>query len=460
MALARLGREKSWLRVAEHVREHWRYGPDAELPEPVAESPADSADFAGITSMMAEEDELLRGAPHLAGQPAAEIDDEVFYRTWALALLLCFESTAPASHRDNDRIATLVGMAERKLHDGYYYPRRVPWLTARMVLGLCLAGQRYHTHDAIRQACRWLQRPLRDGGAFERWWRSGTGSWNSDEATTATCLSALLRAGVPLDDELTRDVMASAFAWLDDRESAWTAVGREIDLAQVLEAVLLRSDGPRIDPRHVEDLLGRMLSALNGRVSLPRGPQDNVRVPLVTAQLGMLVWTTVWRECASLFEDMVETTSGGTPAEPTGSGDGASGGDSANGSGNGRVTLAQRPNRVDGTVILSRHELGAWRNAAEQLRVKISDQIENRAAVFRQLPGAKETAERLRHYRQHRERCEQLTRELERTVPLDVLSSLDELGREVCGLAWPRLPWPDGGRSLPADEPDDGAVLG
>jgi hypothetical protein len=246
IALARLGSRERWADVVDKLRDRWVYDGSAELPR--TQDGTDSSDFVHFTRIRAEmlaEDEQLRGAPYLVNQPGDAIDLPRFYRTWVLGLLLGVEGRAPVPDPDRTRKLHAIAAAAQD-PVGFFYPRRVPWNTARVILGLVAAGFDYNNDEVVRRACQWLLRPVHDGGAFsddDGYWHSGTGTWNTDEATTAMCLTALAQAGAPRSP-----VREMAYAWLADGEKRWTARGREIDLAHVLEALLHGPDDPAAPP--------------------------------------------------------------------------------------------------------------------------------------------------------------------------------------------------------------------
>lgn len=162
---------------------------------------AERADFDLIRSAMQTEEGVVPVLPSHWEQ-AATIDMEIAYRNWLLGLLLCFEGTA--ARPDRKRRAALLDLAARWAQsDGSYYPRRVPWITARVVLGLGACGESVDTNDQARSASRWLMSIDRSGSlAPTGFWPSGTGVWNTPEQCSAMVLLSLRSVGVPFPDIL------------------------------------------------------------------------------------------------------------------------------------------------------------------------------------------------------------------------------------------------------------------
>lgn len=136
-----------------------------------------------------------------------KVDIDKFYRTYILALLFEFEVMAPEQQFDTVRIEKLWNKIKNncvksdKFDCQYFYPARVPWVTARMALAMsaCLNNYgRRNICDEIEQYIKGVGEYLakssikfvRDGKTY-RFWSSGTGLWNSTLETTIICAFAL-----------------------------------------------------------------------------------------------------------------------------------------------------------------------------------------------------------------------------------------------------------------------------
>ncbi|MEU8184478.1 hypothetical protein AB0B86_27325 [Micromonospora sp. NPDC049047] len=418
-ALVQLNHVESWQEIADKVRARWSYdAPDCKLPEPVGGVTADYEDFVKIQESMAEEDAILGAAPHLAGIRADELDTDRMYRNWVLGLLLGFEGAAPAKYQDQQRIDLLIEVARRAQEDdGNFYPARVPWVTARVVLGLCQANLRVD-HPVVEDACKWLQLQVSEGGPFDNWWRSGTGTWNRDEATTAMSLSALRRAGVPM-----RPGMNTAYAWLLGREREWATQGREIDMAQALEATLLCTEAASDAPHHLKTLVQRITTERRSPTLLRTAPEERLRIPFVAAQLADIVWRIVQLESLKLFADVINP---GRP-EPSELSE-----------------VAVAPQTVESSAngaTMSRRLLRAWQRGCEQIEGTIRDKISKRDGPMRTPAVEKVISEQLAY----RAQLTELSSRLDEHADRELLEQIDALGSTVCGVAWPDLPWPDFG---------------
>ncbi|WP_433219089.1 hypothetical protein ACQP00_14245 [Dactylosporangium sp. CS-047395] len=411
-----------WALIAGPIRAKWKYlDPIAVLPEPIGDPTTDITDFLHIVKRMENEDRLYSPDKHPSGMAAAGIQPRRAYQNWALGLLLGLEGTAPPEHRERARIEALVAMARRAQEiDGNFYPARVPWVTARIVIGLCQAG---HAGDlVVQRACSWLLDRL---GPAAVHWRSGTGDWNSDEATTSMCLTGLYLAGF-----VRRDTIDSAVTWLQERVEECAKPDREIDLANMLETLALYTNWP-IQTNLVE-LLNRVESEsrqLLERPELSRDarPEEALRVPFISSQLTNMAWARVRAEFRGLLENVLngneeEAVSPYVPTLP--------------------AVPKPVPDAVEAAIPkLSPEELRRWTDAAEQLHQRLEQQLRVRSGPA--VSGAPSVQQKLNQLQKQRDLYQTLNQLLSPDAPREVLTALDELGREVCGGAWPlQLPFP------------------
>jgi hypothetical protein len=436
-ALVEMDYDQVWQRVADYIRGRWKCDIAGVLPEPVEKPSAESDDFEKIRMAMEQEDIDSPRAPYVLADPAGSIDMGRFYRMWMLGQLLGFEGTA--MHPDPGRLNALRVTAEREIDpSGFFEPRRVPWVTARVIIGLCQAGGTYGTSDAVRHACDWLRRPVSDGGPFDNGWQSGTGSWNTPELTTAMCVIALLRAHAPAEAEVS-----TALMWLRAREDEWTRPGREIDLALVLEAMLLGDDRQKVYRRGL-DLLAWAKDEINRAGPDGMAPEEHsqipeagLRTPFVVAQLGAFVWATVIREYKALMKDLIQSLENESrdPASDRGVSDSSS-----------VPVQGSSPEGIAGvadpTLVEPRPGVAAWHEAVKQLNKKIVSHLDSRNNLVRTTGGTKVVHEEIAKYRQLRQRTLDLAELIGERTPAGVLVELDRYGREQCGAAWPDLEVP------------------
>ncbi len=293
-ALAQLHKREEWQLSADFVRSAWDYGDGSRLPRPIGEVTAEWFDFPEIQKAMRAEDGV-----GVSPMRADGIDMDRMHRTWVTGLLLGLEGAAP--ERQASRIETLKAIAATAQEpDGNFYPARVPWITARVILGLRSAGDSYESSDVVRRACDWLRSPSPGPYSFGAW-ESGSGAWNSQLMTTAMCLAALGQAGVQMHEP----VMVAGAAYLKSKRSDWGQPGSEIDTALVLEASLLAGERWRDVSADMSQLISwardRSAWVETSRLAPDAGTESS-KVAFIASELVAIVWAIVKRELAVLLE--------------------------------------------------------------------------------------------------------------------------------------------------------------
>jgi ATPase family associated with various cellular activities (AAA) len=213
------------------LRDHWSIDRNGHLAVSI-DGLTTHSDFEGIRSAMLAEDEQV--SPLDARWSAAgEVDFDRFHQTWLGGLVLCAEA---AGHQPVIDLVTLAAAAEQLQCDGGgFYPERVPWCTARVLLGLAACDRNIHTSRAVERAVTWLLRPHTEGGALrDGLWVSGTGNWNTTLETTGMVLLALAAVGFDMSDKR----LLHARGFLMSEKPRWTAAGSELAGALAIQAYL------------------------------------------------------------------------------------------------------------------------------------------------------------------------------------------------------------------------------
>jgi hypothetical protein len=294
----------SWKELAKYVRGRWS-APD--MPGSIQHSgsspPAERSDFEQIRlTMKAEDEEAALLGVEVSQELADAIDLDRMHRTWVLGLLLGFEGTA--REPDTDRLRRLKECAEASQEpNGSFYPSRVPWVTARVLLGLAAAGESVRTNKVVKRACDWLRQSAPDGPYQFGTWESGTGAWNTTLATTAMCTAALTECGVPTSDPCVR----TATEYLIGQKDDWSRAGQEIDGAFAMASVLAVRGKWREVSRELERLIAWMRAKESWASATMRADEvhdESCKVAQIAGALIAIVWTIVRRELPLLLEDL------------------------------------------------------------------------------------------------------------------------------------------------------------
>lgn len=191
-----------------------------------------TADFQMIRQRMEHQDSAESFVNTYCLETSDNLNLDLFHENWASGFVLCAENAVHIL--DSESLNKLVDAVEARIDDEeYYYPSRVPWCTARILIGLGRCGRNVQNSVAVRRAANWLLRSRGEGGARESaFWNPGTGSWNSSIETTGLCVIALREVGVAPD----HPVLLGAMEWLLDQKKYWTEIGHELDGAIAIDA--------------------------------------------------------------------------------------------------------------------------------------------------------------------------------------------------------------------------------
>jgi hypothetical protein len=230
-ALSELGKISLVSKSVDFLRDHWSI--EDERISLKTDNLSTQSDFQQIRQTMEKEDESFRHAGNTIHMPFDEIDIERFHRTWLMGLILGAEAIVEEPRIPTVKLGQLV--EKEQLPSGAFYPERVPWSTARVLLGLGACGRTVDTSESVRKAVDWLLRDIEQGGALSNGiWKSGTGSWNSALETTGLVLTALAAVGYDCSRE---DIDVPRNFLLSER-AAWTIAGNELDGALAIQAYL------------------------------------------------------------------------------------------------------------------------------------------------------------------------------------------------------------------------------
>ena len=301
-ALAEIGHD-AWKDIAGYLHGRWQISDDQQLIAPVGEPPSERIDFDEIQKTMADVEALV---DEYAGEDlAANIDYDRMHRTWALGLILGFEGSARTPRAEE--LSRLKSIADAiQLPDGSFYPSRVPWVAARVLIGLAKAGESIRSNETVKRGCNWLRRAFPEGPYRFGTWESGTGTWNTTLGTTSMCVNALVRCGVPTTDPC----VSAGTAYLLSKRDEWVRPGQEIDGAFAMETVL----ATRGRWREISNELAALLSWVRDREAWTQATQlaseshdESCKVSQIASSLVGIVWDTVKAELPLLLEGIATT---------------------------------------------------------------------------------------------------------------------------------------------------------
>jgi hypothetical protein len=296
-ALCAVGKRDKARQSLEFIRSHWQL--EDEGIE-ILSGTSERYDFDRILLSMQEEDSAV-GVPFATAQTAQQLDPDRFHSTWVRGLILCVEAAyKDRKQNELEKLAILVEQTQEPA--GNFYPSRVPWCTARVLMGLARCGRNYTNSPAVKNACDWLLRPTRAGGVYQDGvWESGTGAWNTAIETTAMCTIALILSGLPADDPR----LSAAWKFLLSRRNEWTKPEQEIDGVLALNAHVAVTG----DWQDVTNEVNYLLKWARGEAFWDSAAKtaketfnQSLRVAFIAATLVDIVWSTL-RFSLSVFLD-------------------------------------------------------------------------------------------------------------------------------------------------------------
>lgn len=458
IAMARLDMPLRWPDSAEFVRRSWNYGSGSELPIWQDERTNEAEDFTLMQTHMKKEDER-RAEQEETAWPywlrGEGIDLVKAHCTWMLGVLLCFEAAAPDDEQDTEAVRNRLLPATRGAQEatGTFYPSRIPWVTARVLIGLCEAG--YAHTETANKAAAWLRTGHGPGSETEFGWRSGTGDWNSDSMTRAMCIIALQKHGAAAN----REAIDRGYADLTRGIETLAKPPSEIERSLFAEAYLIGGPTqwahayPHLD--HLLNWISRdenwllpaqqadaRLADANGPVNAGYASQDgeSTKLAFVTSQIVVCIWQIVENELTSLFADME------IPRQIEKAGDSAA---EAHQPEEHEAPTQPEPSPVPNEQLRVADRALIQRAAENLQRVdrEITRNVESRETALRNRNtdiSRKPIQVQLDIWYRNQQICAQLVAELGNDpVGYPVIMQIDKIGREVIGRAWPALLSPD-----------------
>jgi len=233
-ALCSVGQINESVKSVDFLRSIWTVDVHGNVHIDVTNLPTNE-DFEGIGKRMIEEDASIKyqGLPsHLASTESVDLIQ--MHKNWLLGVLLSAEAAYDRSSSLLEKLVKHTLSIARP--SGGFYPERVPWVTARILLGLSSAGVTSAYSPEVRKAVDWLMKDRTRGGAMIGGvWQSGTGSWNSDLEVASMCTLALIRSGIdPSDPRLN-----TARGLIIANRNNWTNPASILDGALAAEAFLM-----------------------------------------------------------------------------------------------------------------------------------------------------------------------------------------------------------------------------
>lgn len=239
------------------------------------------------------------------------IDYYKFHDNWLLGLLLGFEGILKNDGQYKEAYIRCAEMMQQP--NGSFYPERVCWVTARVIMGLCECGMSY-TNPVVKRACNWLVEQLVERDII-RWavddlncggWRSGTGTWNSDEQITLMCICALFKAQYPIrKNEKVSSILFEFWRCRKPLEDLFVSKGTVLDIVWIIDAMLLDNRNPIDLQEEIKDLTDYVLNTWNNASLLSSEKEtESSDVSFMAKELLSIVWALLNKNIALLLKGL------------------------------------------------------------------------------------------------------------------------------------------------------------
>ena len=202
-----------------------------------------------IQELMIEEDAQ---EPPGNWESGAALDGPRFQENWILGLAAGMgpELTEIGCGSLHQRIVSEL-RGRQDSASGAWYPRRVPWITARALIGLSRGNPLPKDDVSLQRGIDSLIRSLGDSDH----WVPRTGGWNTEHETTALALEAISAcqpesAPWPTIERIVR--------FLKEERATWMAVGNEMDGAIVAHSLVTANHSDEHIIEYLDSLSTRM----------------------------------------------------------------------------------------------------------------------------------------------------------------------------------------------------------
>lgn len=301
-------------KIVEEIRKRWNPSQKCTDIEFVGKKSgigitAETIDFeANIKHTMCVDEQSYEYPANMLSQ---NIDYMKFHNNWLLGLLLGFEGTY---NNDISRINAYIECAKKMQEpNGAFYPSRVCWVTARVIMGLKKCGLSY-SDNIVKRACNWMIEQLRPPEEMN-WavdklncfgWRSGTGTWNSNEQITLMCICALFDAEYPVrKNEKTYKIVTEFWKYRNDLEKIFRNNKSVLDIMWIIDVMLYDNRNPIDMKNEIKDLSVYLLKQWdNASLLSSQKETESSDVSFMAKELIYIVWELLNKNIEQLLKGL------------------------------------------------------------------------------------------------------------------------------------------------------------
>lgn len=255
-----------------------------------------SEDFQQIKhNMIIEDNECGQPIDYESGE---DIDQEAMHTNWLLSLIVQLSSILKHFGYSNLVDIAKKELIERQNDEGFWYPKRVPWVTACALRGLSYNGYNIN-NELINNAVSYLISQIEEDG----YWNAHTGGWNGVFETSSMCLDALNKCGVNFSENI---YLNRGINYLKNNSNIWMSEDYEIDGAATA-CLLMDVLGVNSDLlSYIQELTKRNIETLFDTTEEEILQTESCKAALISFYVTELCWNILERDLDELMEEFIE----------------------------------------------------------------------------------------------------------------------------------------------------------
>lgn len=254
-------------------------------------------DFAQIRLRMIDEDNKVKNAIYERGD---DFDCNMAHKNWVLGLIVGLKKELMIAGYEELYTKAVNELFNAQDSEGFWYPRRIPWVTARIIIGLSQAGFSVNNNHHVKRAVNYLFEELGNSS----FWEAHTGGWNSIYETSSFCLEAIFKSGYECR---TNHAVLRVSKYLLKNKDVWMAKNNEID-GSATACSLLKIIGIQRDLlRYITDLCERCIfDSVQQNETLDLNRHQSCNTTQVASYTIELCWYILERDLPSLLEQFLK----------------------------------------------------------------------------------------------------------------------------------------------------------
>lgn len=209
---------------------------------------ATTNDFNQIKKRMIQEDEM----GFSLFERGSEFDCNCAHKNWLLGLIVGLKSELYQYQHEDLYNAAVSELFSRQTSQGGWYPTRIPWITARILIGLSQAGYTV-ANDNVSRGISFLLEYIKASNH----WEAHTGGWNTPYETSSLCLEAIYSSKAKLNGQ-RKERVSKVVRYLYDRKAEWMQDDKIVDGSATACCLLKNDDGSYGNSAELTDYIQKL----------------------------------------------------------------------------------------------------------------------------------------------------------------------------------------------------------